>query len=101
MHLPHPRLLAIALSLLSLTACERNSYTTWSCNSSTEAKVTMIIRKAQMEFKDLKFDYCGSLGNLSYFDQKCPMEIQESSQVFTPSSGALLSKGQNYQCTAL
>jgi hypothetical protein len=54
-----------------------------------------------MEIKDLKLDYCGSLGNQSYFDQKCPALIQESAYLFTPSSGALSSKDQNYQCSAL
>jgi hypothetical protein len=64
-------------------------------------KVSMVLRKARMEFKDLKLDYCGSLGNQSYFDQKCPSLIQESAYIFTPSSGVLMSKDQNYQCSAL
>jgi hypothetical protein len=51
--------------------------------------------------KDLKLDYCGSLGNQSYFDQKCPALTQESAYTFTPSSGVLMSKDQNYLCTAL
>jgi len=54
-----------------------------------------------MEFKDLKFDYCGSLGKQSYFDQKCPALTQESTYTFTPSSGSLISKEQEYQCSEL
>jgi len=61
----------------------------------------MVLKKARMEFKDLKLDYCGSLGNQSYFDQKCPPLIQDSTYIFTPSSGALISKGWEYQCSAL
>jgi hypothetical protein len=61
----------------------------------------MVLRKAQMEFKDLKFDYCGSLGKQSYFDQKCPALTQESTYTFTPSSGSLISKEQEYQCSEL
>jgi uncharacterized protein RhaS with RHS repeats len=54
-----------------------------------------------MEFKSNKLDYCGSLGGQSYFDQKCPAQIEQSSLVFTPSSGLLISQGQEYQCAAL
>lgn len=95
------RLSILVLTLLGLTACERETYTSWSCNSAAELKVSMVLRKARMEFKDLKLDYCGSLGNQSYFDQKCPALIQESAYTFTPSSGKLMSKDQNYQCSAL
>jgi hypothetical protein len=89
------------LSFLGLTACERETYTSWSCNSAAEMKVSMVLRQARMELKDLKLDYCGSLGNQSYFDQKCPSLIQESAYTFTQYSGALASKDQNYQCVAL
>jgi hypothetical protein len=95
------RLTLLAISLLVLTACERESYTTWSCHSVTEVKATMILRKAVMEFQDLKLDYCGSLGNQSYFDVRCPGVIQESKTTFTPASGTLVNQGQQYQCTAL
>jgi hypothetical protein len=61
----------------------------------------MVLRKAKMEFKDDKLDYCGSLGNQSYFDQKCPAQTTQSSVTFTPSSGLLLIKGQEFQCAAL
>jgi hypothetical protein len=95
------RLSILILSLLGLTACERETYTSWSCNSTAETKISMVLRQARMEIKDLKLDYCGSLGNQSYFDQKCPALIQESAYIFTPSSGVLMSKDQNYQCSAL
>jgi len=95
------RLSILILSLLGLTGCERETYTSWSCNSAAELKVSMVLRKARMELKDLKLDYCGSLGNQSYFDQKCPSIIQDSAYTFTPSSGVLTSKDQNYQCSAL
>jgi len=90
-----------ALALLGLCACERDAYTTWTCNSPPETQVSMVLRKAKMELKDLKLDYCGSLGNHSYFDQKCPALTQDSKYVFTPSSGALKTVTQDYQCTAL
>ena len=91
----------LILGLLGLLACERETYTSWSCNTPAEMKVSMVLRQARMELKDLKLDYCGSLGNQSYFDQKCPALTQESAYTFTPSSGVLMSKDQNYQCTAL
>lgn len=61
----------------------------------------MVLKKAQMQFQDLQIDYCGSLGERSYFAQKCPANIQESSYTFTPSTGALLGNGLQYQCSAL
>jgi hypothetical protein len=89
------------LSLLGLGGCERETYTSWSCNSATETKIPMVLRKARMEFKGLKFDYCGSLGNQSYFDEQCPPVTQKSRVIFTPSSGTLLLQDQQFQCTAL
>jgi hypothetical protein len=54
-----------------------------------------------MQFQDLRLDYCGSLGDRSYFAQKCPANIQESTYTFTPSTGVLLGNAQQYQCSAL
>lgn len=95
------RLLAYVSIFLGLCACERDTYTSWSCNSQTETKIPMVLRKAQMELQGDKFDYCGSLGNQSYFDQKCPAQINLSSITFTPSSGLLVKKDQALQCAAL
>ena len=94
-------LLSIPMTLLALTGCERDTYSTWNCSSPTETKMTMILKKAQMAFRDLKLDYCGSLGNQSFFDQRCPAQIQESSHVFTPSTGLMISNSQEYQCKEL
>jgi hypothetical protein len=87
--------------LLGLSACEREAYTTWSCNSPSEPKISMVLRKAQMEFKGEVLDYCGSLGTQSYFDEKCSGQTNQSKTVFSPSSGLLLINGQEFQCTAL
>jgi len=87
--------------LLELSACGREVYTTWSCNSPSESKIQMVLRKAQMEFKGAVLDYCGSLGAKSYFDEKCSGQTDQSKTVFTPSTGLLLTKGQEYQCSAL
>ena len=87
--------------MLGLCACEREVYTTWSCSTPTETKITMVLRKAQMEFKGDKFKYCGSLGNQSFFDQQCQVQTSQSSVTFTPSSGLLVSSGQAFQCAAL
>ena len=99
--LPPIRFLACLSILLGLCACEREIYTSWTCNSTTETKISMVLRKAQMEFKGDKLDYCGSLGNQSYFDLKCPAQTTQSNVKFTPSSGLLQSSGQEFQCTAL
>jgi len=98
---PSSRLLVYLFILLGLCACERDSYTTWNCSNATETKISMVLRKAKMEFKGDKFNYCGSLGNQSYFDQQCSAQTKESATIFTPSSGLLLIQGQEYQCSAL
>jgi hypothetical protein len=61
----------------------------------------MVTKKAQMQFQDQQFDYCGSLGERSFFSKACPANIQESDFIFTPASGALHSNTQDHQCTAL
>lgn len=95
------RLALLVIGLIALAACERDTYSTWSCNSATELKIPMVLRKARMEFKSGKWDYCGSLGNQSYFDVQCPAAIQGSRLVFTPASGVLVNQDQQYQCTVL
>ena len=95
------RLLACVAIFLGLCACERETYTSWSCNSATETKIPMVLRKAQMELQGNTFDYCGSLGNQSYFDQKCSAQTNQSSITFTPSTGLLVNKDQELQCSAL
>ena len=93
----------ITLVILSigLIACERETYTTWSCLDGSGSKSTMVLKKAQMLFQDQQYDYCGSLGPQSYFDLKCPAQIQDASKIFTPSSGKLISNTQEFQCNAL
>jgi hypothetical protein len=95
------RAIILFVSVLALSACGRETYTTWSCMDEAGSKSTMILKKAQMQFQDQQFDYCGSLGPLSYFDLKCPGQIQESSQIFAPSSGKLISGGKELKCNAL
>jgi hypothetical protein len=97
----HFQALACFCIFLGLCGCERETYTSWSCTSPTEAKIPMVLRKAQMELQGDALDYCGSLGNQSYFDQKCPAQTNQSMVIFTPSSGLLIHKGQELQCAAL
>lgn len=61
----------------------------------------MVLKKAQMQFLDRQYDYCGSLGPISYFDLKCPTQIQDSSNAFVLSSGKLISNANEFQCNAL
>jgi hypothetical protein len=89
------------LVLLTMSGCERDSYTTWSCINSAGLKSPMILKQAQMQLQDHQYDYCGSLGTQSYFDLKCPAQIQDSSHIFTPSSGKLISNGNDLNCNAL
>jgi len=99
--IPYARIIVSISILIGICACERDSYTSWNCHSQGEPKTPMVLRKAQMEFKGSRFDYCGSLGTQSYFDQKCPAHIEQSSFVFTPSTGLLKSHEQTFNCIAL
>lgn len=93
--------IALFILTLGLSACGRETYTTWSCVDSTGNKSSMILKKAQMQFQDRQYDYCGSLGPLSYFDQKCPAQTQDSSNIFTTSSGKLVSNTNEFRCNEL
>jgi hypothetical protein len=93
--------IAFLLLFFGLVGCGRETYTTWTCDDSAGSKSTMILKKAQMLFQDQQYDYCGSLGPQSYFDLKCPAQIQGASKIFTPSSGKLISNTQEFQCNAL
>jgi hypothetical protein len=87
--------------LISLMACERETYTSWNCQSASEAKTPMVLRKAQMEFQGVNLKYCGSLGNQSLFDTACTNQTGRSSTTFSPGTGLLTQQGKEYQCTAL
>jgi hypothetical protein len=93
--------IALLILALGLSACGRETYTTWSCTDSAGIKSYLILKKAQMQFQDRQYDYCGSLGPLSYFDLKCPAQIQDSSNIFTTSSGKLISNTNEFQCNEL
>jgi hypothetical protein len=89
------------LAVLTLSGCDRDTYTTWSCIDKAGSKSTMVLKKAKMQFQDRQYDFCGSLGPQSYFDMKCPAQTQESNFSFTPSSGKMVSSTNEYQCNAL
>ncbi|MBU3589919.1 hypothetical protein [Polynucleobacter sp. 80A-SIGWE] len=93
----------ITLVILSigLIACERETYTTWSCVDGSGSKSAMVLKKAKMQFQDRQYDYCGSLGPVSYFDLKCPAQTKDSIYSFTPDSGKLISSANEFQCNAL
>lgn len=93
--------IALLTLSLALSACERETYTTWSCIDGDESKSSMVLKKAQMQFQDRQYEYCGSLGPISYFDLKCPARINDASNTFVPSSGKLTSNLKEFQCNAL
>ena len=87
--------------LISLLGCERETYTTWICQSAGETNISMVLRKAQLEFQGATFKYCGSLGNQSYFDQTCTNQTEKSRINFSPKTGLLTEQDKEYQCIAL
>jgi hypothetical protein len=93
--------IALLIIALGLSSCGRETYTTWSCTDGAGNKSPVILKKAQMQFQERQYDYCGSLGPLSYFDLKCPAQIQDSSSIFTTSSGKLVSNTNEFHCNAL
>ncbi len=84
-----------------LMGCGRETYTTYSCSDSAGSKSTMILKQAKMQFQDREYDYCGSLGPKSYFDLKCPAQIQDAGASFINSSGKLFTNTNEFQCNAL
>ena len=96
-----PHFLSCIAIFLSLIGCERETYTSWNCQSEGKNKIPMVLRKAQMEFQGIALKYCGSLGNQSFFDQACTNQTDKSSTMFFPKTGLLMQQGKEYQCTAL
>ena len=111
-------LYCIAVALLgALVACDQRDYVTWNCSATDPAspqKMTIVLDRSAMKFDpaqsiesnvqaglQTQISYCGSLGHESYFDKRCPPEIQSSAVRFTPNSGALLLSKTSYQCVAL
>jgi hypothetical protein len=86
---------------IGLVGCGREAYTTYSCSDNAGSKSTMILKQAKMQFQDREYDYCGSLGPKSYFDLKCPLQIQDADASFINSSGKLVSNTSEFQCNAL
>jgi len=91
----------IATLLIPLSACERETYTSWNCRNLSGDKQSMILKKAQMQFAEGQLNYCGSLGEKSYFDTSCPALIQDAQAVFIPSTGVLVDRAKEFQCEAL
>jgi hypothetical protein len=90
------------LSIALLIGCDRHDYSTWSCKDQLGNKSSLILKKAQMQFQEKSFSYCGSLGVNSYFDSSCPPRIDDSVYLFVPSTGRMLKNGtQEFQCEAL
>jgi len=103
-----------ALLASGLVACDKNDYTTWSCNSGADtAKVTMVLSRSVMTLdppqaaanpsnkSQTELRFCGSLGHDSFFDVRCPADTQTAVVRFTPGSGALRLGAQTMQCTVL
>ena len=87
--------------LLCLSACEREIYTSWNCGNTAGDKLPMVLKNAQMQLQGNSLNYCGSLGEKTYFDSNCPVAIEKSKITFIPSSGALLDQGRDLHCKVL
>jgi len=94
------KMIACFIMTTGLTGCGQD-YTTFSCSNGPDTKLPMVIKKAEMVFQDRQYDYCGSLGQQSYFNVKCTIQIQDASHIFTASTGKLISNGKEFQCNAL
>ena len=91
----------LTASLLTLSACERETYTSWNCKNSAGDKLLMVLKKAQMQLQGKQLNYCGSLGEKSYFDGNCPASIEKAKVTFIPSTGVLLDQENELQCEGL
>ena len=91
----------VTASLLGLSGCERETYTSWSCKNTAGDRLPMVLKKAQMQFQGKQLNYCGSLGEKSYFDSNCPAAIEKAKVTFIPSTGVLLDQENALHCEAL
>lgn len=105
LNLIHMRLIAhIYLTLLisvMLSACDRHDYTTWHCTNVSTKKIAMVLDGPEIHLNNLTLNFCGSLGNQSFFDLFCPANIQESKLLFIHKTGVLVFDHEQYQCTVL
>jgi hypothetical protein len=101
-HPRHSLILPLLIALpLSISACGRETYTSWNCQGDTGNKILMVLRKAQMNLQGTSLNYCGSLGEKSYFDSSCPAVIEQSRVTFIPNTGVLLDQQQVFHCEAI
>ena len=54
-----------------------------------------------MQLQGKQLNYCGSLGEKSYFDGNCPASIEKAKVTFIPSTGVLLDQENELQCEGL
>lgn len=96
------RLTLLTCLLLALSACERSDYTTWKCESTDHTeKKSFILDRANLIIDNKQFNYCGSLGKMSYFDKQCLGHPGAESIKFTPETGQLLIDEKPYLCKVL
>ena len=92
--------LALLISSL-LSACDRHDYTTWHCTNKISKKITMVLDGPQIELNQQTYNFCGSLGNQSFFSLVCRANLQESTVLFSSKTGELLFEDEKFQCTVL
>ena len=54
-----------------------------------------------MKLNQLNYNFCGSLGPVSYFDLNCSGKAEQSAISFTPKTGAWTKGNETLQCQAL
>jgi hypothetical protein len=90
---------------LAITACDRNDYVTWHCkkdpSNSDEKPLTMILEGSSMKLYQLNYNFCGSLGPVSYFDLNCSGKAEQSAISFIPKTGAWTKGNEALQCQSL
>jgi hypothetical protein len=97
------KIIIFLIPLLVLNACERRDYITWKCQA-TEKNMpdfSMILDGASLKIATQSFQYCGSIGPNSYFDETCPSNINDAKIHFEQKLGIFINAEKKYQCKAL
>lgn len=96
--------LLILLSLF-LLGCDRNDYVTWHCKvdstNSEEKPLRMILEGSIMTVGKDQYNFCGSLGPISYFDLNCSGTAEKSAIAFSSKTGTWIKSNQTLSCVSL
>jgi hypothetical protein len=90
---------------LSLVGCTRQDDSTWHCRLTESDKTAPVerlsLQGATLSFQHQTWQFCGSLGLISYFDGQCAKDTAHSALSFNTSEGELHLQQRSWMCEKL